>query len=132
MLLHVKQPSIYNPIAAVWSNPIKVMIGYPMMSTATHAIKLDATPIPKKSETLSHASPRLSSKLMAFMLGKEETGSAMPPEHIKQVAMTNVFGLGSGNISPICKTTGRIINAPTVCDIKEVTMTTMPDKRATQ
>lgn len=87
---------------------------YPIVIPKNHAIADDATPTIKKSLTVSHGTPLESSSDIAFMFGNEDTGSDIPPEHIKAVIITKVRGCGSGKRAPIFAITGRIIKAPTV------------------
>ena len=103
------------------------MIGYPIVTPKNQAIADEAIPTIKKSLTVSHGTPLESSKDIAFILGNDETGSDIPPEHMRAVIMTKVLGCGSGNNAPILEITGNNIRAPTVCEIKLVMTTTTPE-----
>ncbi len=49
-----------------------------------------------------------------------------------QAAMTIIRAGSPGILIPTCSTTGNIIRAPTVCEIKDVITRTIPEKRTRQ
>ena len=60
-----------------------LIIWYAIPIMQSHANTLAINPTFIKSITSSHGVPVGSSKEMAFMFGKEETGRPMAPEHIR-------------------------------------------------